>query len=223
MIKYIYFLAFLLASFGKIKAQKIEAQKIVNEATLTYKVEIIDSITNQPVQNSNSNQYIIYTKGFSSRSDLITSMGSESAVYDSKKGNGFIAKSYSGQKLLINLTKADWVTQNVIFQQLKFNVTSETKKISGYDCKKAISKLASEEIIIVYFEPNIQLSNQDYTLAFPKLNGLPIVIERESKGKKFTYTLTDIIYDNVASNLFEIVQKNYRIMNYEDAIKFQKN
>ncbi len=223
MIKYIYFLAFLLASFGKIEAQKNEAQKIVNEATLMYKVEIKDSITNQPVQNANSNQYIIYTKGFSSRSDLITSIGSESAVYDSKKGSGYIAKSYSGQKLLINLTKANWFTQNAIFQQLKFNVTSETKNISGYDCKKAISKLASGETIIVYFEPNIQLSNQDYTLAFPELKGLPIVIERESKGKKFTYALVDIIYDNVPSNLFEIVQKNYRIMNYEDAIKSQKN
>ncbi len=217
MIKYIYFLAFLLTSFGK-----IEAQKIINEATLTYKVEIKNSNTNQPVQNSNSNQYVIYIKGSSSRSDLTTSMGSESAVYDSKKSSGYIAKSYSGQKLLINLTKAEWFTQNAIFQQLKFNVTSETKNISGYDCKKAISKLATGETIIVYFEPNIELSNQDYILAFPELKGLPIVIERESKSSTFTYTLADIIYDNVASNLFEISQKNYRVMNYEDAKKFQK-
>lgn len=217
MIKYIYFLAFLLTSIGK-----IEAQKIINEATLTYKVEIKNSTTNQPVQNSNANQYVIYTKGLSSRSDLITSMGSESAVYDSKKSSGYIAKSYSGQKLLINLTKAEWFTQNAIFQQLKFNVTSETKNISGYDCKKAISKLATGETIIVYFEPNIELSNQDHILAFPELKGLPIVIERESKGSTFTYTLADIIYDNVASNLFEISQKNYRVMTYEDAKKFQK-
>jgi len=217
MIKYIYFLAFLLTSIGK-----IEAQKIINEATLTYKVEIKNATTNQLVQNSNSNQYVIYIKGLSSRSDLITSMGSESAVYDAKKSSGYIAKSYSGQKLLINLTKAEWFTQNAIFQQLKFNVTSETKNISGYECKKAISKLATGETIIVYFEPNIELSNQDYILAFPELKGLPIVIERESKGSTFTYTLADIIYDNVASNLFEISQKNYRVMNYEDAKKFQK-
>ena len=217
MIRYIYFLAFLLTSIGK-----IEAQKIINDATLTYKVEIKNSAINQPVQNSNANQYVIYIKGLSSRSDLITSMGSESAVYDSKKSSGYIAKSYSGQKLLINLTKAEWFTQNAIFQQLKFNVTSETKNISGYECKKAISKLATGETIIVYFEPNIELSNQDYILAFPKLKGLPIVIERESKGSTFTYTLADIIYDNLASNLFEISQKNYRVMNYEDAKKFQK-
>lgn len=217
MIKYIYFLAFLLTSIGK-----IEAQKIINEATLTYKVEIKNSTTNQPVQNSNANQYVIYIKGLSSRSDLITSMGSESAVYDSKKSSGYIAKSYSGQKLLINLTKAEWFIQNAIFQQLKFNVTSETKSISGYECNKAISKLVTGETIIVYFEPNIELSNQDYTLAFPELNGLPIVIERESKGSTITYTLSDIMYDNVTSNLFEISQKNYRVMNYEDAKKFQK-
>ncbi len=217
MIKYISFLAFLFFSFGK-----IEAQKIINEATMTYKVEVENSTSNQQSQSSNSNQYNIYIKGLSSRSDLITSMGSESAVYDAKKGNGYIAKSYSGQKLLINLTKADWMTQNAKFQQLKFNVTSETKNISGYDCKKAISKLDSGETIIVYFEPNLQFSNQDYTLAFPELKGLPIMIERESKGNIFRYTLSDIIYDNVASNLFEIVQKKYRVMNYEDAKRFQK-
>ena len=215
MIKYIYFLAFLSFSIGK-----IEAQKLINEATLTYKIEIENSSSNQPTQSSNVNQYNIYIKGLSSRSDLVTTMGSESAVYDAKKENGYIAKSYSGQKLLITLTKSDWMTQNATFQQLKFNVTSETKNISGYDCKKAISKLASGETIIVYFEPNLQLSNQDYTLAFPELRGLPIMIERKSKGNIFRYTLTDITYDNVASNLFEIVQKNYRVMNYEDAKKY---
>jgi GLPGLI family protein len=186
----------------------------------TYKVEVGNSLSNQQTQSSNASQYKIYIKGLSSRSDLITSMGSESAIYDAKKENGYITKSYSGQKLLINLTKADWLTQNAKFQQLKFDVTTETKKISGYDCKKAISKLASGETIIVYFEPNIILSNQDYALAFPGLQGLPIIIESESKGNIFRYTLSDIIYDNLASNLFEIVQKNYRIMNYEDAKKF---
>jgi GLPGLI family protein len=215
MIKYIYFLAFFCFLSGK-----IEAQKIINEATLTYKVEVGNSISNQQTQSSNASQYKIYIKGLSSRSDLITSMGSESAIYDAKKENGYITKSYSGQKLLINLTKADWLTQNAKFQQLKFDVTTETKKISGYDCKKAISKLASGETIVVYFEPNIILSNQDYSLAFPGLQGLPIIIESESKGNIFRYTLSDIIYDNLASNLFEIVQKNYRIMNYEDAKKF---
>jgi hypothetical protein len=35
-------------------------------------------------------------------------MGSESAVYDAKKENGHIAKSYSGQKLLINLKFANY-------------------------------------------------------------------------------------------------------------------
>jgi len=217
MIKYIYFLAFLCFSFGK-----IEAQKIINEATLTYKVEIKNSSSNQSAQSPNSNQNIIYIKGFSSRSDLITSMGSESAVYDAKKESGYITKSYSGQKLLINLTKADWMTQNATFQQLKFNETSETKNISGYACKKAISKLASGETIIVYYEPNIILSNQDYALAFPELKGLPIVIERESKGNKFTYTLAEINYDNIASVMFEISQKNFRVMNYSDVKKFQK-
>jgi GLPGLI family protein len=149
-------------------------------------------------------------------------MGSESAVYDAKKEIGYIAKSYSGQKLLINLNKVEWMKHHETFQQLKFIETSETKKISGFDCKKATSKLASGEIITVYFEPQIILSNQDYALAFPELKGLPILIERESKGNLFTYTLAEINYDNVASNLFEIAQKNYRVMNYEDAKKFQK-
>ena len=217
MIKYIYFLVFFSFSIGK-----IDAQKLINEATLKYKVDIKNSASNQPIQNTNSNQYIIYVKGLISRSDLITSMGSESAVYDAKKESGYIAKSYSGQKLLINLTKSDWMTQNATFQHLKFNIASETKNISGYNCKKALSKLASGETIIVYFEPNINLSNQDYILAFPELKGLPIVIERESKGNVFTYTLEEIKYDNIASNLFEIAQKNYRIMNYEDAKKLQR-
>jgi len=217
MKKFIVFLAFFVFTFGI-----IQAQKTINEAALTYKVDIRNSSSAQTTQNTNTSQYIIYIKGLSSRSDLITSMGSESAVYDAKKEIGYIAKSYSGQKLLINLNKVEWMKHHETFQQLKFIETSETKKISGFDCKKATSKLASGEIITVYFEPQIILSNQDYALAFPELKGLPILIERESKGNLFTYTLAEINYDNVASNLFEIAQKNYRVMNYEDAKKFQK-
>jgi GLPGLI family protein len=198
---------------------KIEGQNIINEVTLTYKIDIRNSSSAQTTQNTNTSQYIIYIKGLSSRSDLITSMGSESAVYDAKKENGYIAKSYSGQKLLINLNKVEWMKHHETFQQLKFIETSETKKISGFDCKKATSKLASGEIITVYFDSQIILSNQDYAIAFPELKGLPILIERESKGNIFRYTLSNIIYDNVASNVFEIVQKNYRVMNYEDAKK----
>ena len=214
MIKYVVFFAIMVFSFGK-----LEAQKTINEATLSYKVEIRNSLSSPTIQNTNTTQYIIYIKGMSSRSDLITQLGSESAVYDAKKETGYIAKSYSGQKLLINLNKANWMTHHETFQQLKFNVTSETKKISNFVCKKAISKLASGETITVYFEPNINISNQDYALAFPELKGLPIVIERESKGNIFTYTLSEINYENVASNFFEIGSKNYRVMNYEDANK----
>ncbi len=217
MIKYIFFLFFFVFSFGK-----NEAQKTITEATLKYKVEIRNSGSTKSAINTSSNQYIIYIKGMSSRSDLITSMGIESAVYDAKKENGYIAKSYSGQKLLINLNTAEWMTHHATFQQLKFNVTSEKKKISGFDCYKASSKLASGEIITVYFDRNTNITNQDYALAFPELKGLPIVIERESKGNMFTYTLSEINYDNVASNLFEIAPKNYRVMNYEDAKKYQK-
>jgi len=217
MIKFVYLLVFLIASFGK-----IEAQKLVNEATLTYKVDIKNSTSKQPPTSTNANQYVIYLKGLLCRSDLITALGSESGVYDAKKETGYIAKSYSGQKLLINLNKTNWMTQHATFQQLKFDETSETKKISGFDCKKATSKLVSGETIVVYYDPNIILSNQDYVLAFPNLKGLPIAIERESKGSLFTYTLSNIVYDNVPSSLFEIEQKNYRVMNYEEAKKFQK-
>ena len=72
---------------------------------------------------------------------MISSLGSEATIHDSKTGASVILKDYSGQKLMIMLTKDDWDKKNSKYQGITFETTSETLDIAGYNCKKAIAKL----------------------------------------------------------------------------------
>src|SRR5215212_6119055 len=118
------------------------AQKVISEGTFIYNISI-QTGSNEPrmADMLDGATTTVYIKGSQSRSELISGLGSEVTIYDSKKGSGVILKDYSGQKLMITLTKDDWDKKNSKYEGISFETTSETLEILGYNCKKAIARL----------------------------------------------------------------------------------
>src|SRR5258708_6426107 len=86
------------------------AQKIISEGTIYYNIKIQNSDKANEVTDSATSK--VYLKGGLSRIDLINSLGSETTIHDSKDGSAVILKQYSGQKLMITLTKQNWLNKN---------------------------------------------------------------------------------------------------------------
>ena len=196
------------------------AQKTINEGMLVYNISI-ETGTKAPQMADmlDGATTTIYLKGGQSRSEIVSSLGSEITIHDSKTGAGTILKDYSGQKLMISLTKEDWGKKNSKYEGITFENTNETQTIAGYNCKKAIARLKDGSSFVVYYTPELEVSDKDYEYQFKTLRGLALQYEWQSGSTKFKYTLSKISFDAIPASKFETPKSGYRIMNYGEVKK----
>ena len=203
-----------------LSAITVKAQKVISEGTLIYNISIqTGSAEPKMADMMDGATTAIYIKGSQSRSELVSALGSEVTMYDSKKGAGVILKDYSGQKLMITLTKDDWDKKNSKYEGITFETTNETLNIAGYNCKKAIAKLKDGSSFVVYYTPEVEVADKDYDSQFKTLPGLALQYEWQSGKMKFKYTLSKINFDVVPASKFDIPKSGYRVMTYAEAKK----
>jgi len=200
----------ILAGFGS------QAQKSFSEGSIVYNVTI------QTGTASNTATNTVYIKGNNSRTEMISTLGNEITIYNSKTGNSVILKEFSGQKLMIRLTKENWDSKNSLYKNISFNSTGETKVISGYNCKKATAKLEDGKTLTVYYTTDITVQNKQYDATFANLPGLPLEYEIETGKLKFNYTVSKISFDAVPIAKFDFPTAGYRVMTYEENQQMKK-
>ncbi len=210
----------ILTSLILIAGINATAQKSISEATLVYNISVETQSKDPKMADMlDGATTTIYLKGTQSRSEMLSSLGSEVTILDAKSGSGVILKDYSGQKLMITMNKDDWEKKNRKYAGITFDLTDETQTIAGYNCKKAIAKLADGSSFIVYYSPDLNMANKDYEYPFKTLPGLAMQYEWQSGKTKFKYTLSKITFDAVASSKFEIPKSGYRVMTYDETKK----
>lgn len=199
------------------------AQKNFAEATLTYNI-VIQTGSTVPAKGDAlaGATSTVYLKGNNSRTDMVTSFGKEITIYNSKTNNAVILKEFSGQKLMITLSKEDWKAKNKMYSQVNFDLTGEYKKIGSYNVRKAIAKLSDGKSFEVYYAPDLNPSNKGYDATFTNLPGLAIEYEIESGKMTYKYSLADINYDQVQVSLFDFPTSGYRVMSYEENQKLKR-
>ena len=209
---------FIISLF--LSSSTVRAQKVISEGTLIYNISIqTGSAEPKMADVMDGATTTIYIKGNQSRSELVSALGSEITMYDSKKGAGVILKDYSGQKLMITLTKDDWDKKNSKYEGITFETTNETLNIAGYNCKKAIAKLKDGSSFVVYYTPELEVADKDYDSQFKTLPGLALQYEWQSGKMKFKYTLSKINFDVVPASKFDIPKSGYRVMTYAETKK----
>lgn len=210
----ILFIACLFASLST------KAQKTLNEGTLVYNMSVeTGSAEPKMADMLDGATTTIYIKGNQSRSELVSSLGSEATIYNADKGTGVILKDYSGQKLMITLTPQDWESNNKKYEGIVFENTGETSKISGFNCHKAIAKLKNGTTFTVFYTTDVTINNKSYDEQFKTLPGLAVQYELQSGQMKFKFKLAKINYDGVPLSKFEIPKSGYRILTYEETKK----
>lgn len=197
------------------------AQRNIAEATIVYDMEIQNG-SNAQAGNLTGATTTVYLKGNNSRSDMVSALGKEITIYNSKANNAVILKEFSGQKLMITLTKDNWLSKNKTYSNIKFELTGETKTIGGYNTKKAIAKMPDGKTFEVYYTPELVPANKEYDPTFSSLPGLAIEYEIESGKTKFKYSLSKINYDAVQVSLFDFPTSGFRVMTYEENQNLKK-
>lgn len=197
-----------LVSFG---------QKTISEGTVTYDIFIQpknkDAKANNGLAGAKST---VYLKGSLVRTDMTSSLGTETTIYNAKIGNAVILKEYSGQKLMITLTKENWLASNKKYDGITYQNTPDTKVIEGYDCKRAVAKLNDGSTISVYYTTALTAINKEYNQAFKNLPGFPLEYEFETDKLIIKYQFSNIDFSPLTSSKFDFPKSGYRVMTYDE-------
>lgn len=202
---------------------KTSAQKILNDVVLTYDISIQSAKGEKQIAGAlNGATLSLYLTKDKSRSEMISTPGTESTIFDNKTGKGFILKEYSGQRLMVTTNSDNWSQKNQVNSKLKFNIDNSTEVIAGYNCKKAIAESGDGKLYTVYFDPTYSIVNKTYNNAFPQIPGLPVQYELESGNLKFKYLLSKLSNEAINVTKFEAPKSGFRVMTYEENQQLKK-
>lgn len=194
------------------------AQKRLSEATITYNIVInTNNTAPQAADLLDGATSVIYLKGNSSRSEMISSLGTQATVIDGKTGNVTVLKNYGEQKYMIKMTPENWKEANKKYEGITFSYFNEYKMIAGYNCQKAIGRLADSSTFTVYFTKDLVPMNKDFEYLNRNLPGLAMQYEASQGNKMLTYTVSSINFNPVSQLKFDLPKTGYRVMTYEES------
>jgi GLPGLI family protein len=204
----------MLASFSAF------GQKKLTEATISYDIVInTNNSTPQAADLLDGAISVIYLKGSSSRSEMISSLGTQSTIIDGKTGNVTMLKDYGDQKYMITMTPENWKQSNKKYEGIKFTFEDEFKTIANYSCQKAIGTLADGSVFTVFFTRELVPVNKDFQYLNKDLPGLAMQYEANIGNRKVTYTVSNISFSLVPAAKFDLPKSGYRIMTYEESLR----
>lgn len=160
---------------------------------------------------------VIYLKGNSSRSEMISSLGTQATIIDGKTGNVAILKEYGEQRYMINMTPDNWKQSNQKYEGVSFTYLNEFKTIAGYNCQKATGRLTDGTTFTVYFTKELVPVNKDFQYLNKNLPGLAMQYEANIGKMVVTYTVSNINFNLVPQAKLDLPKSGYRVMSYEES------
>jgi GLPGLI family protein len=194
------------------------AQKKLSEGTISYDI-VINTGSEKPraADFFDGATSTVYLKGPKSRTEMVSSLGTQSTIIDGAKNSISILKEYGEQKYIIQLTPANWKEANKKNDNVKFTYGDESKTILGYKCSRAIGKLEDGGTFTVWYTTDIIPENKDFQYANKSLPGLAMEYESIVGNLKVTYTVSKITFGAVPAAKFDLPKAGYRILTYEES------
>lgn len=195
-----------------------QTPKRMTEATISYDI-VINTSTAKPqgADLLDGATSVIYLKGNSSRSEMVSSLGTQATIVDGKTGNVAILKEYGDQKYMIKLTPDNWKQSNKKYEDVVFTFQNEYKTIAGYNCQKATGTLTDQTTFTVYFTRDLLPVNKDFQYLNKNLPGLAMQYEATMGKMLVTYTVSSINFNPVPQAKLDMPKSGYRVMTYEES------
>ncbi|MCD2422901.1 hypothetical protein LQ567_09025 [Niabella pedocola] len=205
---------------GFLFSTAIWGQKKLTEATIYYDI-VINTNSSKPgkADMMDGATSVTYLKGNAGRSDMISSLGTQSVIFEGKTGSATILTSYGEQKFMKQLTPADWKDHNKKYENITYSIENEFKTIANYSCQKAVGKLSDGTTFTVYFTKDLVPVNTEFLFMNKNLPGLVMEYEATDGKTKVTNTVSNIDFGAVPMSKFDLPESGYRLIPYADKSK----
>jgi GLPGLI family protein len=195
------------------------AQKKLTEGTISYDIVInTNSDKPQAADFLDGATSTVYIKGNKSRTEMVSSLGTQATIMDESKNSITVLKEYGTQKYMIPMTAAQWKDANRKYENVVFTYDdASTKTILGHKCKKAIGKLSDGTTFTVWYTTDLVPESNDFQYANRSLPGLAMEYESNMGSLKVTYTVSKISFSPVPAAKFDLPKSGYRVLSYEES------
>ncbi|MBM3412064.1 MAG: hypothetical protein FJY19_01600 [Bacteroidetes bacterium] len=212
----------LLLSLCIILSETLSAQRRLTEATLHYTVEsaTADSSTQVLLQGVS---YTCYIKGVNSRMELESVMGKESTLLLGKTGQVVILKEHGAQHYLTRLNSVQWQQLNQLYDDAQLKLLPDTLLISGYPCKKALFQFTNGTTREVWYTTQVIPNYREFQLFAKKIPGLLVQYEATFGKTPVLFKLKEVNYNPVQAALFDVPEKGFRILKWEQGENVNNN
>lgn len=208
----------LIAAFA-LMVSPVLAQKKLTEGTISYDI-VINTGSDKPQAADflDGATSTVYIKGPKSRTDMVSSLGTQATIIDGAKNSINILKEFGEQKYLIQMTPANFKEANKRFENVTFTYLKDEKTILGYKVKKAIGKLDNGSTFTVWYTTDLVPENKDFQYVNRGLPGLAMEYESTVGNLQVTYTVSKISLNPVPAAKFDLPKSGYRVMTYEESV-----
>lgn len=149
----------------------------------------------------------IYIKGTKSRTEVDMGMQKTISIYDSQTNTSIALMEVMGNKYKLKTDDK----KDEKKPEIKVKVTSETKTIAGYMCKKAEVTIKDDKggSVLNHIWFTEEISNRMNTSSengyqFKDIKGMPLEYEMKANGMVMKMTATSIVKESVSDSKFEV-------------------
>jgi GLPGLI family protein len=209
MMRSVLIIAFLHATLS------CSAQKTFSEGTIAF--DLINIVDGKKVDSLAS--YIQMVKGVHYRSDLVSSIGKTSTIFDMREGAGAVVRDFGSQKTITLINRANWREIHKEFSELNYTISADTISILGYTCHKANATLSDGAVIEVFFTRSLLPDHAELFTQLGNIPGLILGFSSTTEVGTINYIARSLTFDPVQIQQFDIPSTGYRLLEYEESKK----
>ncbi|MCC7232399.1 MAG: GLPGLI family protein [Bacteroidia bacterium] len=208
----------VLVSIASLLYITAQGGKKIQEGKVTFEISYAGTAGDEHTHASMPREAITYFNGKKTRTEISmgNGMGSQIMIADQEKGTGVMLLDMMGKKVAIISDQKD--AKKPEAQKPDVAVTDETKKIAGFDCRKATVTMHSDKgkdyAFDVWFTDDIGIRN-GYNSQIDGINGYMLEFESRQGAGNMKFTAKSVEEIPVGQEMFEI-PKDYTVMTQEE-------
>jgi len=202
-------LIFILFSITNSFSQEFEGKINFN---ITYAANV-----DEQIKEAGPKEALMYFSSDRTRIEMQMGMGMKNVtISDLKEKQTIVLMDMMGQKIAMKSSIED----EKVDEKTKVEVTSQTKKIAGYSCKKAIITTPESEggNVVVWFTNDLVVNKGYLKGAMKKIDGTVLEYTVKQGPMEFTLSADKVERQKVDGKLFTIPE-GYKMMDQKDLMK----
>jgi hypothetical protein len=201
----------------------------IKEGSITYSVTM-EGLPPEQAAMMDGTEQITYFKGNKSRVEFANAFISTIAINDGTKS--IILMDQMGQKMYFEMSAEEMKKKDEKSPEPTIEYKEETKKIAGYDCKKAIVKSKDEKgeevVMTVWYTEQLPMAGQSASRSsntFKGLKGAPLEYEAKQGPFNMKFSATSVSKDSVPDSKFVANTDGYvkKSTEEKDIVKYVAN